>query len=231
MGGALPRVGRGITGAPLYVFRGASLRILTMAGSRWSKKMLAPVSSAAIACHVVARQLEVEDVEVLCHALLAHRLRNRDDAALHEPTQDRPARRSCRAFARSRVSTSLLKMSFLPSANGPHDSICTPFSCRNSCVSTCWWNGWVSIWLTAGRSSWWTRKSITRSGWKLLTPIARTRPSAVQLLHRSPRAVDVAVGLVDQVQVEVVESQPLQRPLERCLGALVAGILRSRAWS
>jgi hypothetical protein len=32
----------------------------------------------------------------------------------------------------------------------------------------------------------------------------------VEVLHRPPGAVDVAEGLVDQVQVEVVQAQPLQ---------------------
>ena len=32
---------------------------------------------------------------------------------------------------------------------------------------------------------------------------------AVQLLHRTPRAVHVAVGLVDQVEVDVVEAEAL----------------------
>ena len=57
-------------------------------GSRWSKKLLAPVSSVAIARHVVGAELEVEDVEVLGHPLLAHRLGDRHDAALRQPAQD-----------------------------------------------------------------------------------------------------------------------------------------------
>ena len=50
-------------------------------------------------------------------------------------------------------------------------------------------------------------------------------PLPVKLLHRPPRAVDVAERLVDQVQVEVVELQPLQRRSECPLGAFVPGIL------
>ena len=41
----------------------------------------------------------------------------------------------------------------------------------------------------------------------------------VQVLHGPPGAVVVAEGLVDQVQVEVVEPEPLQRLLEGPLGA------------
>ena len=42
---------------------------------------------------------------------------------------------------------------FLPSAKGAHDSICTPFVRMNSAAAVCWWNGWVSTWLTAGTIS------------------------------------------------------------------------------
>lgn len=48
---------------------------------------------------------------------------------------------------------------------------------------------------------------------------------SIQLLHRPPRAVNVAVGLVDQIQVEVIQSQLVQRPLESLLGAFVTSIL------
>ncbi len=52
----------------------------------------------------------------------------------------------------------------------------------------------------------------------------------VERLHVPPGAVDVAVRLVDQVEVQVVQSQPLQRPLERAPGAVPRRRPRSRAW-
>ena len=52
----------------------------------------------------------------------------------------------------------------------------------------------------------------------------------VQLLHGPPGAMHIPKGLVDQVQIELLQSQPLQRPVKRLLGAFVPGILRSRAW-
>jgi hypothetical protein len=47
----------------------------------------------------------------------------------------------------------------------------------------------------------------------------------VQLLHRAACAVHVAEGLVDQVEVQHVELEPLQRTLEGLLRAVVASIL------
>jgi hypothetical protein len=51
------------------------------------------------------------------------------------------------------------------------------------------------------------------------------QPLLVQALHRAPGAVVVPEGLVDQVQVEVVEAESDQRPLEGSLGAVLAAVL------
>jgi hypothetical protein len=48
---------------------------------------------------------------------------------------------------------------------------------------------------------------------------------AVDLLHRSPGAVVVAEGLVDEVQVHVVQAEPLKRRLEGALCVVLAGLL------
>jgi hypothetical protein len=48
---------------------------------------------------------------------------------------------------------------------------------------------------------------------------------AVELLHRPPGAVVVAEGLMDQVEVDVVEAESLQRRLERPLGVALADVL------
>jgi hypothetical protein len=50
-------------------------------------------------------------------------------------------------------------------------------------------------------------------------------PGLVQFLHRAPGTVDVAIRLVDQPEIEIVELQLVERALERRLGAFVAGIL------
>src|SRR4029450_9226974 len=50
-------------------------------------------------------------------------------------------------------------------------------------------------------------------------------PLLLQLLHGPPGAVVVPEGLVDQVQVEVVEAEPGQRLLEGSLGAVLAAVV------
>lgn len=47
----------------------------------------------------------------------------------------------------------------------------------------------------------------------------------VEVLHGAPRAVNVAVRLVDQVQVEVVEAEPPQRGVEGVTGGFLTGVL------
>ena len=47
----------------------------------------------------------------------------------------------------------------------------------------------------------------------------------VQLFHGPPRAIHVPKGLVDQVQIQILQLQPLQRSFKRLLGAFVSGIL------
>jgi hypothetical protein len=51
------------------------------------------------------------------------------------------------------------------------------------------------------------------------------QPVGVGPLHRAPEAVVVAERLVDQVEVDAVEPEPLQRPVERGLGPRLAGVL------
>jgi hypothetical protein len=56
-------------------------------------------------------------------------------------------------------------------------------------------------------------------------PDGRDQPLLVQVLHGPPGAVVVPEGLVDQVQVEVVEAEPGQRLGEGSLGAVLAAVL------
>ena len=50
-------------------------------------------------------------------------------------------------------------------------------------------------------------------------------PGPVQVLHGTPGAVIVAVGLVDQVEVKVIQSEKLQRSFERLNGVFLTGVL------
>ena len=45
-----------------------------------------------------------------------------------------------------------------------------------------------------------------------------------EFLHRPPGAVVVVEGLVDEVEVDVVQTEPGQRSSERGLGGVVAGV-------
>ena len=56
-------------------------------------------------------------------------------------------------------------------------------------------------------------------------PDGRDQPLLVQVLQGPPGAVVVPEGLVDQVQVEVVEAEPGQRLGEGSLGAVLAAVL------
>ena len=46
----------------------------------------------------------------------------------------------------------------------------------------------------------------------------------VQLFHGSPSAIHVPKGLVNKVQIELLQLQPLQRSVKRLPGAFVSGI-------
>jgi hypothetical protein len=59
----------------------------------------------------------------------------------------------------------------------------------------------------------------------LLTPDRPHSTLPKELLHHTPRAVVVAEGLVDEVQVEVVQLKPIERLVEGDLRPLVSGIL------
>jgi len=58
---------------------------LTQAGSRWSKNSDFPVSISAMRAISSPVSIEVEDVDVLGHAVRPDGLRDDDDVALDEP--------------------------------------------------------------------------------------------------------------------------------------------------
>src|SRR4051794_37317372 len=47
---------------------------------------------------------------------------------------------------------------------------------------------------------------------------------AIKLLHRAPRAKNIPIGLVNEVEVEIVELQAPHRAVERSLCLLVTGV-------
>ena len=105
--------------------RRASPSRFTTAGSRWSKKLLGLPVQRRDGRHIVGAELDIEDGEVLRDAVRADRFRDRHYAALGQPAQN-DLRHGLPVFLGEATSTSLWKMSCLPSAKGPQDSICTP---------------------------------------------------------------------------------------------------------
>ena len=104
-------------------------------------------------------------------------------------------------------SNSFWKMLFLASANGPHDSICTWFSCRN-CLGFDLLIEWMGFDLVDRRHHFVVDDQIHQAvGVKVADADGSGAAFLVQLLHRSPGAVHIAEGLVDQIQVQIVELQ------------------------
>jgi hypothetical protein len=66
---------------------------------------------------------------------------------------------------------------------------------------------------------------MSRTGWKLLTSKRSHLARYVGLLHSTPGAMYVTEGLVNQVKVQVVELQPLQRSVDGLLRAFVPCVL------
>jgi hypothetical protein len=81
--------------------------------------------------HVGIGELKIEDVHVLLHPLRANGLLDDHHTALDQPTQN--DLRGGLAVTPISVSVGSVKRLFRPSANGPHDSICMPWSLINRC--------------------------------------------------------------------------------------------------
>src|SRR5215218_9884046 len=61
-------------------------------------------------------------------------------------------------------------------------------------------------------------------GLEVANPDGSYRAFTVELFHGSPSAMHIPKGLVNQVQINLLQLQPLQRPVKRLLGAFVSGI-------
>jgi len=173
---------------------------------------------------VVVGELEVEDVEVLGHAVRADRLRDDDDSALDQPAEHDlgdglAVRLGDRGQHRVRE---VVVPAFGERAPGlvlntvlAHEGLLLPALMEH------------------------VRLDLVHRGRDLVVldqvdePIGvevrdadRTDPAfPVEVLHRPPLAVVVAVRLVDQIQIEVVQAQAPKRCLERPLGVVLAGVL------
>ena len=115
----------------------ASLIHFAMAGSRWSKKTLALVSSVAMAARSSARSSKSKMAKF--SAMRSGRTYLGMATTPRCVSQRSTTCATLRWYVAARFcSSSLVKRWLRPSANGPHDSSCTPFSCKNCWVSTCW---------------------------------------------------------------------------------------------
>ena len=197
---------------------------LTIAGSRWSKNCDDPGVHRGDAGHLVIGQGEVEDVEVLFHALAANRLGDGHDAALDQPAEHDLGDGLAVGVAdggERRIGEQVVASLGEPAprldlhAVGVHQlvvGVALEERVRLDLVDR---RGHVVV--------------LDEIDETVRVEVGDTdRPGqavGVELLHRPPEAVVVPERLVDQVQVDVVETEPLQRPLEGRRGVGLAGVL------
>ena len=105
------------------------------------------------------------------------------------------------------TSTSLWKMSCLPSANGPHDSIWMPCSCEEHLRVHLLMER-VRLDLIDRRGDVVVDKEVHHPVRLEIAQSDSTGPAlSINPLHRPPGAIYVTVGLVDQVQVHVIRDR------------------------
>src|SRR3954469_14377051 len=136
---------------------------LATAGSVWSRKSDAPVSSVAMRCISSASSSKSNTSKF-------SRIRSgRTDFGMTTTSRWISQRRTtcatdfpCAAAISDNVGS--VKRLLRPSANGPHDSVRMPRSRMISWSAVRWKNGWHSTWLTAGVISLCSIRSTSLSG-------------------------------------------------------------------
>ncbi len=173
---------------------------------------------------VLGVQLEVEDREVLGHTLPADRLGDRHDAPLDQPAQD-DLGDALAVLAPDRLQHFVLEQAVLALREGaPGFGLDLVFSEQGLRLGLLMKG--VDLDLVDRRSDLVVEHEVHDAVRIEVADAEGTDAAgAVQLLHRPPGAVDVSVGLVDQVEVQIVELQLVHRALERGLCALIAGVL------
>jgi hypothetical protein len=173
--------------------------------------------------HVFATELEVEHREVLRHPLFADRLRDRDDAALHEPANDH-LRDRLAVLRADRSEQLVLEDVVLPFREGAPRLVLHAILAHEL----------MGLDLLVE----WVRFDLVDRGYRLVVDdqvheaigveVADADRAdaafAMQLLHRAPRSVHVAVRLVDEKQIEDIEPEALHRAIEGLLRLLVARV-------
>ena len=119
----------------------------------------------------------------------------------------------------------------MPSANGPHDSICTPRSRMQLLVVDALVER-VGLDLVDRRGDLVVIDEVDEPIRVEVGHADRADATfVVQLLHRPPRAVVVAERLVDQVEVDVVEPELCERASRRRASPCPRRDPGPRAWS
>ena len=174
--------------------------------------------------HLVVGELEVEDVDVLAHPLGADGLGDDDDVALDEPAQDDLgdglAVRGA-DLAEDRVGEDVvLALGERAPGLDLHAVLAHERLVGGALVER------VRLDLVDRRRDLVVGDEVDEPvGVEVRHADGLGQALAVDLLHRPPGAVVVAEGLVDEVQVDVVEAEPLERRLERTPGVALAGVL------
>ena len=174
--------------------------------------------------HVLRTQLEVEDGEVLGHALLAHGLGDGHHAALRQPAQDH-LRHALAVLPGHRLQGLVVEEVILALGERPPRLDLDVVFLEELLGLSLLVEG-VRLDLVDGGHDFVVHEEIHEPvGIEITHPDGLDAARLVKLLHRPPGAVHVAERLVDQVQVEVVELELVQRRLESRLGPFVAGVL------
>src|SRR4051794_34411701 len=196
---------------------------LTVAGSRWSKNNDAPVSRPAMRAISSA-------VSSKSNTAMFSRIRSaRTDFGMTTTSRWISQRKTTCAtdfpcaspIAESVGSANRL---FRPSANGPHDSIWTPRAHQLLVGGAL--EERMALDLVHRRDDLVVLDQVDEAVREEVRDADRAdRPLAVERLHRPPRAVVVAEGLVDQVEVEVVEPELAERRLARAPRIVLAAVV------
>nr|GEU28231.1 hypothetical protein [Tanacetum cinerariifolium] len=174
--------------------------------------------------HVVAVELEIEHVEVFRHPLAARGLGQRHHLALHQPAQDDLADRL--VIARCDIGQhGILEQVVAPFRKrrprfGLHAVVLHELHAVFLLVER------IDLHLVDGRLDVVEGDQVHQTvGLEIAHAYRAQLAGAVGLFHRAPRAVHVAERLMDQVQVQVVELQPLQRLVDGGARGVVARVL------
>lgn len=173
--------------------------------------------------HLVVAQREVEDVEVLLHALAVRALGGADHAALQQPTQHDLGDRL--AVRLSDTGEDLVAEEVVSSLRKGRPALHGHVFAGHVLLRRTLLEEHVALHLVHGGGDAVERDEIREViGVEVRRPYGSDHALLVELLHGAPRAEDVAERLMDEIEVNIIEPQPLERRFEAAFGPLVARI-------